>query len=338
VRPGAISRRQFVLGTGATSLGLLTGCGRLPWQEAPAKVPRLGILAQSTSETQTFLERFRQGLRDYGYTEGQNLVLEFRWADGVPERLPELAVELVEARVDVIVAAPPASTAHAAKNATSQIPIVMLGAANPVRNGLVDSLARPGGNVTGLSADAAPQVHEKRLELLTAAVPGMSRVAILQNPAEPGQDEAIAAASKAARVLGVELQIVPARDPDELDSAFDAIVRNQTEAILSLTASLLFQYRSRITALAVQRHLPTMFSNRDYVVAGGLMAYGPNPGERNRHAAYFVDRILRGAKPADLPVEQPMTFDFVVNLKTARELGIIFPNEIMLQVTEVIDQ
>jgi putative ABC transport system substrate-binding protein len=291
----------------------------------PPRVPRLGILAQSTPEAQTFLDPFQQGLRELGYVEGQNIALEFRWAGGVPERLPALAAELVQAQVDVIVAAPPASPVHAVKNATSQIPIVMLGPPDPVGDGLIASLARPGGNITGLSGTLGPEIEGKRLQLLKETVPSVSRAAVLRNPAEPGQDESVAAAAEAGRALGVELQVVVARDPDELDSAFETIARNQTEAILILANSFLFQYRSRIAALAMQLRLPTMAPNPDHVKQGNLMAYSANRGDLVRRAAYYVDRILKGAKPADLPVEQPREFEFVINLKTAQALGLTIP-------------
>jgi putative ABC transport system substrate-binding protein len=333
----SLPRRRFVQGAGLVGLGLLAGCGRRPGQaQEPPRVPRLGILAQSTSETQTFLDPFRQGLRELGYVEGQNIALDFRWAGGVPERLPELAAELVQAQVDVIVTAPPASPVHAAKNATSRIPIVMLGSPNPVQSGLIASLARPGGNITGVTGDLGPEMVGKRLQLLKETVPGVSRAAVLRNPAEPGQEESVAATAEAARALGVELQIVVAGDPDDLDSAFETIARNQTEAILIPPTSLFFQYRSRIEALALQLRLPTIATTPDQVKAGGLMAYGPNRGDINRRAAYYVDRILKGAKPPDLPVEQPTTFDFVINLQTAQALGLTIPQHVLLQATEVI--
>jgi len=280
------------------------------------------------------LEAFQQGLRAHGLVEGHNIAIDYRWADGEAGRLPELAVELINLPVDVIVvvAVPAAS---AAKSATSTIPIVATNFADPVGTGLVASLARPGGNLTGLATDTGPAQAGKRLELLREAVPGVSRVAALWDP-DPAQSRRLSETQDAARALGVVVQAVPVRGPNDFDRALDAIVREQAEAIAVLGGPFLFENRTRIAEFAWQNRLPSMGGRREFADAGHLMAYGANFPDLARRAAVYVDKILKGAKPADLPIEQPMRFDFVVNLKTAQNLGITFPNEIMLQVTEVI--
>jgi putative ABC transport system substrate-binding protein len=339
-----LSRREFILGAGAvgvsaaTGFGLLAGCGRLPWQgEAQAKTYRIGYLSDAESDTgSATVEAFRQGLHEYGLVEDQNIIIEYRWAGGIFERLPELAAGLVQNQVDVIVAAPSSAPAHAAKDATDTIPVVMLGAVDPVREGLILSLARPGGNVTGLSTDAGPGLYGKLLEYLTAVLPGQPRVTVLWNPVETGRSANLEDALVAARALGIEVLSVPVGGPDEFDSAFEIIDRERATAVL-LIGGLIFQHRGRIAEFALRHRLPSIYGNRVYAEAGGLMSFGPKSSEMARRGGYYVDRILKGTNPADLPVEQPMTFDFVVNMKTARELGITFPNEIMLQVTEVIE-
>jgi putative tryptophan/tyrosine transport system substrate-binding protein len=332
-----ISRRQFVLGTGVSSLGLLAGCGRLPGQAAPpVRLPRIGYLAGLTPAAgHPNVEGFRQGLREHGYLEGENIIVEYRWADGQRERLPALATELARLPVDVIMAARDV-TAVAAKQATNTVPIVFAGVDDPVGLELVASLGRPGGNVTGVTSGVALQLEGKRLELLTTTVPGASRVAVLWSPAGTGAADRWREIEAAARVLDVQLRSVEIGAPGDLATAFEAATREQADALLVERVLLTVAYRTEIAKLALYRKLPAIFDSREAVEAGGLMAYGPSLPAGYRRAAYFVDRILKGAKPADLPVEQPMTFDFVVNLKTAQTLGITFPNEIMLQVTEVI--
>jgi putative ABC transport system substrate-binding protein len=340
--PSAITRRQLLLSTSAMGLGLLAGCGRLPWQaEPPPKAPRVGLLLQGTEGSlRRRLEAFHQGLREYGYLEGQNLVLERRFDNGLDERLPGLADDLVQLPVDVIVAAA-SNAVLAAKSATPTIPIVIVHSGDPVALGLVASLARPGGNVTGLSS-VSRMLSGKRLELLRALIPGGSRVAFLWNILESGPSPALTLffqeTATAAPALGLELQAVPVRTADDLEQALDAATAEGAAALLVPLSPFLLENRARIIDLAAKHRLPAMYPVEDFAEAGGLMAYGPSLTGLYRRAAYYVDRILKGAKPADLPVEQPMTFEFIVNMKTARELGITFPNEIMLQVTEVIDQ
>jgi putative ABC transport system substrate-binding protein len=340
VRPGAISRRQFALGVGAlgvsaaTGLGLLAGCGRLPWQApSPPKVPRVGYLAPGPDLGPD--DAFRQGLRDLGYVEGQNVVVEQRSAEGRLERVPDFAAELVQLPVDVIVA-PSTPDVLAAKRATSTIPIVFIFAADPVGLGLVDSLAHPGGHITGLS-NLVAVLAPKRLELLKETVPQAVRVVCLYDPADPSSVAALSAMTNAAPVLGVAIEPLGVQTVDDLDRAFEETSRRSADALITAGGPLLAIHDLRIADFAARSRLPVMYHNRPVIGAGGLMYYGTNPTALYRRAAYYVDRILKGANPADLPIEQPMTFEFVVNLKTARELGITFSNEIMLQVTEVIE-
>jgi putative ABC transport system substrate-binding protein len=324
------------MGVGAAGLGLLAGCGRLPWQaEPPERVYRIGVLTGALTQSSAWLEAFRQGLRERGWIPGHNITLEYRSAEGHPDRLPALATELVQIPVDVIMAGGP-DASWSAKAATSTIPIVMGGSTDAVEIGLVPSLARPGGNLTGLSAMRG-QLGAKRLELLAAVLPSGAQVALLSidnsgfgyNPTEVESFEA------ASRKLGVQLQLLQVLVPEDLEGAFEAAERERTAAVV-VPGSPRDELRTLIADLAAKHGMASISERREFAVAGGLMAYGPNGVDQYRRAAYFVDRVLKGAKPADIPVEQPMTFDFVVNMKTARELGIVFPEEIRLQITEVI--
>jgi putative tryptophan/tyrosine transport system substrate-binding protein len=330
-------RRQLLLGAGGVGLGLLAGCGRLPWQaQESVKVYRIGFLSpRSLSMLSDRLEAFRQGLRALGYVEGQNIDIEVRSAEGEYDRLPALAAELVRLPVDVIVTgADPAI--RAAQQATGTIPIVMGVVVDPVGTGFVASLARPGGNITGLSM-MAPVLAAKQLELLKETVPGLSRVAVLWNPTNPGNAPQLREVQVATGALGVRLQPVEARGPNELEHAFLAMTKEQADGLLVLAESMLLDDRAKVVDLAAKSHLPAVYGLREHVEAGGLMSYAANISDLYRRAAYYVDRILKGTKPADLPVEQPTIFDFVVNMKTAPQLGITFPPEILLQVTEMIE-
>jgi putative ABC transport system substrate-binding protein len=326
-----LSRRRFMVG--AAGLGLLAGCGRWPWQAPPAgSVSWIGFVSSGPWDL-TMLEAFRQGLHEHGYVEGQHVSIEAHWAEGSEERLREWMADLVRRKVDVIVAAGSPAVA-AAMQATTTIPIVMPASVDPVGMGVIASLARPGGNVTGVTEP--PELSGKRLELLKETVPALSRVAVFWHTDTPAHPGMLQATELAAQHLGIQVHAVEARAPDALEGAFDSASSTQAQAVVVLSDGEFFSYRARLADLALKSGLPTMYEWREAVAAGGLLAYGPNRAARYRRAAYYVDRILKGAKPADLPVEQPMTFDFVVNLKTARDLGITFPNEIMLQVTEVI--
>jgi len=303
--------------------------------QVPAKVFRIGFLATNTpAATAPRLEAFRQGLRDLGYVEGRNIAIEYRWAEGRVERLPDFAVELVGLKVDVIVALS-TPDALAAKKATRTIPIVFVTAGDPVGSGLVAGIARPGGNVTGLSL-LAPEIVARQLQLLKEAVPKVSRVAVLSNPANPYTALLVKETEAAARSLGVRVQLVGVRGADALDDAFSAIAKERPGALFVLFDPLLFGQRTRIAEFANKNRLPAMYAHREYAEAGGLMAYGSDLRDNFRRAATYVDKILRGAKPADLPVEQPTKFELVINLKTAKALGLTIPPSLLQRADEVI--
>jgi putative ABC transport system substrate-binding protein len=301
------------------------------------KVARIGYLATNLAANPHLREAFRQGLRDLRYVEGRNVVIEYRDAEGKLERLPALAAELVALKVDVIFA-PNTPSALAAKQATRTLPIVFAIAADPVTDGLVTSLARPGGNVTGLSS-LAPELVGKRLEQLKQAVPGVSRVAVLWQPGAVGErteKDMLKSAEVAARALGVQLQVVEARGPADIDRAFSDMTRVRAGALTSLGGPMFFNERRRLVDLAAKNRLPAVYPQREFVDAGGLMAYGPNLADVFRRAATYVDKILKGAKPADLPVEQPTKFDLVINLKAAKALGLTIPPSVLGRADEVI--
>jgi len=271
-------------------------------------------------------------MRERGWVEGQNLTIEARTGDGRREHLSDLAGELVGLNLDVIVTGGTPAT-YAVKDRTSTIPIVA-GHGIPRTSELISSLSRPGGNVTGLGS--MPELYGKRLELLKGAVPATSRVGIVWEPVAPGSVGMYTATVVSAQALGVQLQSMEVDGSSDLDRIFEAASRDAVDALIVLVGPITLANVVRVVTLAAQHRLPAMYDQQEYVDAGGLMLYAPSIVDAHRRAAYYVDRILKGARPADLPVEQPMTFDFVVNTKTARELGLTFPNEIMLQVTEVI--
>jgi len=309
-------------------------------QQAAGKVYRIGFLsvlgAPTPSTPAGVLEAFRQGLRELGWVEGQNIVIDYRFAEGRFDRLPDLAAELVRLKVDIIVAVATQGVA-AAKNATETIPIVMIsGSADPVGLGFIASLARPGGNVTGLSYSVGPEILGKGLELLKEIVPKVRRVAILSNPASPVQPLFIREVKVAARSLGVQLQLLEARGPNEFDGAFAAMAKERVGALLVVADSIFILHRTRLADLAARSRLPAAYGGRENVEAGGLMSYGPSVRDLFRRAATFVDKILKGAKPADLPVEQPTKFELVINLKTAKALGLTIPPSVLIRADEVI--
>jgi len=323
-----ISRRAFIAGAVGVVAGPLAAKG-----QPAGKVWRIGVLGAGTA-TAPFAGALRQGLREFGYVEGQNIAIEWRDAQGRQERYPEAAAELVRLKVDVIVAAGTPATL-AAKNATNKIPIVMTLVADPVGAGFVDSLARPGGHITGL-ASIANEVVGKQLELLKEAIPGVSRVVVLRNPGNDSHPLMLREADAVARALGVQLQILEVRSPDELDATFAAISGKQVGALLVLADGMFFQHRTRITDLAAKRRLPAMFQGKENVEAGGLMSYGVSVPDMVRGAATYVDKILKGTKPADLPVEQPTKFELVVNLRTAKALGLTIPQSLLIRADEII--
>ncbi|HEV2056810.1 MAG TPA: ABC transporter substrate-binding protein [Methylomirabilota bacterium] len=283
-----------------------------------------------------FLDAFRQGLRELGWVEGQNIVIDYRYAEGRFDRLPDLAAELVRLKVDIIVAQP-LPAAAAAKNATETIPIVMIsGGADPVGLGLIATLARPGGNVTGSSYSAGQEIGGKQLELLKKTVPKVRRVAILSNPANPGHPPMVGELNVAARSLGVQLQLLEVRGPNEFDGAFAAMATERAGALLVLSDGMFNLHRTRLADLAARSRLPAAYGVREFVDAGGLMSYGPSLRDLYRRSAAYVDKILKGAKPADLPVEQPTKFELVINLKTAKALGLTIPPSLLQRADELI--
>jgi putative tryptophan/tyrosine transport system substrate-binding protein len=331
------SRRQFVQGLGVASLGLLAGCGRLPFQSEPprpTKVPRVGLLTRDTPEvSKSHDEVFRQGLREYGWVEGENIIIEWRYGDGSADPLPGLAAELVALPVDVMVTRGAATPVT--RQVTDNIPIVMLGTVDPIEQGLIASLARPGGNITGVST-MDRELTAKRLELLREGVPGLSQVAVLWSGTNSAVALAFQTAEAAASTLHVELQSVEVQNLDELPTRFDDATRGTVGGLLVLSDSQMRGSWGRIMGFARQRGLPTMFPGAQSQQFGGLLAYGPDLPSMSRRSAYYVDRILKGTRPVDLPVERPMRFEFIINLRTAQALGLTIPPHVLLQATEII--
>jgi putative tryptophan/tyrosine transport system substrate-binding protein len=302
------------------------------------KVPRIGYLSATSPSSQSTMssrtEAFRQGLRELGYVEGKNIVIEWRYAEGKLDRLPALAAELVRLKVDVIVTASPQPT-RSAKQATSTIPIVMAFDDDPVGSGFVASLARPGGNITGL-ASLLPEMRGKQLELLKEIVPKLSRVAVLGNATQPGNPQALREINLAADSLGVALQYLEIREPKDIEAAFGAASKEGANAVLVVSTFVLYFHRKQVAGLAVKSRLPTIYGRPEYVEDGGLVYYGPSYTDLSRRAAAYVDKILKGAKPADLPVEQPIKFEFIINLKTAKQIGLTIPPNMLAQANKVI--
>ena len=327
------TRRAFI---GTLAGGLLAAPLAAQAQQAP-KLPRIGYLREGSASDAAWpaAEAFRQELRERGWLEGQNVAIEYRWSEGRRDRLPELAAELVRLKVDVIFAPSTAATV-AAHNATRTIPIIMASFGDPVGRGIVASLARPGGNVTGLSYSVGLGIVAKQLELLKEVVPKVSRVAVLGDPGHPQYGSLLREAEVASRSLGVQLQVVEARGPSAYDSAFGAMVRKRAEALLVLPDPVSFLHRRPHLDLAAKHRLPASYGSREFVDAGGLISYGPSLSDLWRRAATYVDKILRGAKPADLPVEQPTKFELVINLKTAKALGLTIPPSVLGRADEVI--
>ena len=319
--------RRVVAITIAIALGILVA--PLAAEAQAAKIPRIGILWPFSPSR---LEPFKQGLRELGYVEGQNIAIEVRGEEGRFKQLPELAAELVRLNVDVIVTSSPPAV-RAVKQATSTIPIVMAAVGDAVDYGFVNSLARPGGNITG-SSWLNTELSAKRLELLKEAFPKVSRVAVLWDPAVGAT--ALRATEVAARSLAVQLQVLEVRDPKDFESAFGAGKKERAGALFVMASPMLPVHRKPLVELAARNRLPAMYDRREYVEAGGLMAYGPSFPDLIRRAATFVDKILKGAKPADLPVEQPTRFELVINLKTAKALGLTIPQSILIRADQVI--
>jgi putative ABC transport system substrate-binding protein len=300
-----------------------------------AKVPRVGLLYASASGNAHRVEAFRQGLRDLGYVEGKNIFIEYRYADGERDRFRSYAAELVRLKVDVIVTGGGSGT-RPAKEATSTIPIVMSQDDDPVGNGLVASLARPGGNITGL-ATLSPELSGKRLELLKEAIPRLSRVAVFVTGSSQDDARALKEIELAAGAVAVKLQQVKVLDPKEIEPAFRAAVKGPAEAVLSIMGGpVAASRRKQIAELAVKSRLPVMYHRSEYVEAGGLMSYGVNFLDLDRRAATYVDKILKGRKPADLPVEQPIKFEFIINLNAAKQIGLTIAPNVLVRADKVI--
>jgi len=331
-----ITRRAFL---GTLVGGLLAAPIAANAQQA-GKVARIGLLVfgpLDAPETRQTVEAFRQGLREHGYVAGQNIVIEYRSADGKIDRLPGLATELARLKVDLI-AAGNTPMARAAKQATTTIPIVSFAMGDPVGDGIVASLARPGGNITG-STFLGPELVPKRLDLLKEAVPKVSRVAGLWHPGAFGEhtmQEMLKGTEAAARTLGVQLQLAEVRSPDEFDRAFSTMTKERAEALVVFPSTMLFNARRRIVDLAAKGRLPAIYQSRQFAEIGGLMSYGASITDLVRRSATYVDKILKGARPADLPVEQPTKFELVINLKTAKALGLTIPPALLLRADEVI--
>ena len=326
-----MDRRRFLSLT-----GMLLGAPLAVEAQQPAKIPRVGYLFSFIpSEGEHLWNACRLGLKELGYVEAQNIILEPRWAEGRHERLPGLVAGLLRLKVDAIVAAAtPAS--RAAKAATSTVPIIIVAVGEPVKVGLVASLARPGGNVTGLSL-LTPDMSGKRLELLTDVLGKVSRVGVLMNPDNPVSAVFLEETRIGARTRGIQLLPLEARNREEIESAFDAATRGRADAVIVFDDPVIWSHRVRIVAEAARRQKPVMYGYRDFVDDGGLMSYGPDRPEQYRRTAIYVDKILKGAKPADLPLEQPTKFELTINLKTAKALGLTIPPSLLLRADQVIE-
>ena len=314
---------------------VLVVVGAVAQAQQPTKIPLIGRLAAASAASESArIEAFRQGLRELSYVEGKNIVTEWQFAEGKLDRLPALAAELVRRKVDVIVTGGGAAT-RAAKEATSTIPIVMTQDPDPVATGFVASLARPGGNITGLS-NFAPELSGKRLEILREVVRKLSRVAVLGTSTIPGYAQVLREIELAAKAFGVMLQYLDVLDSKDIEIAFRAASKGRADAVLTLGSPILASRRAQLAELAVKNRLPAMYNTMQYVKEGGLMFYGVNILDLDRRAATYVDKILKGRKPADLPVEQPMKFEFVINLQTAKQIGVTINTDVLARANRII--
>jgi putative ABC transport system substrate-binding protein len=316
-------------------VGLTFGLLHVSEAQQPKRVPRIGYVSSGDPSTEPRLAAFRRGLRDLGYIEGENILVEYRYAEGKPGEVPGLVTELVQLKVDVLVVGfLPAI--HAAKQATKTIPIVMVTTVDPVASGIVDSLARPGGNITGL-ARFTGDLKKRRLELLKEAVPRISRVGVLWDADNESAAIAFKEYEAAARALKIPLQSLAVRGPHpDFEGAFQAAARERASALVTIRDALINRYRKLITDRAIKNRQPSMYEGSEYVEDGGLMSYAVSDAENYRRAATYVDKILKGAKPADLPVEQPMKFELAINLKTAKQIGLTIPPNVVARADKVI--
>jgi putative ABC transport system substrate-binding protein len=315
-------RREFIT---------LVGGAAFAWplaSRAQQKIPRIGFMGNSTAALETNLvDAFREGLRELGYEEGRNIAIEYRWADGNYDKFPTLAAELIAAKVDAIVTAG-TPAALAVKRATTTVPLVMVAVGDPIGTGLVPSLARPGGNLTGLSS-IAPDLEGKRLQLLREVVPALSHVAMFVNSLNPFHVSSMKQARAAAQSMGIKLQLHDIRNSEDLDDAFGAIRKERPDALLILADRVFLHNRQRMMDFTNELRLPNVNAYKELVEVGGLMSYGPSYEDMHKRAAIYVDKILKGAKPADLPIEQPSKFTFIINLKSAKALGITVPSQLL---------
>ena len=331
-----MKRRTLVGAMAGTLLTSLLATARSVDAQSTDNIRRIGFLAGGARAVAApMVGAFRNALRDLGWVEGQNVMIESRFAEGRFDRLPDLAAELVRLKVDLIVAVP-TPAALAAKKATGTIPIVMISVTDPVGIGLVASLARPGSNVTGGSFSVGIEIIGKQLQLLKEAFPRAASVAILVNPANPGHTLILDKMKADAKSLRLSVHLLEARAPDEFDKVFAAMVKDHVDALLVVADAMFQANRTRLAELAAKNRLPTVYTFREYVDGGGLMSYGPNLMSQYRQAAMYVDKILKGAKPADLPVEQPSKFESVINLKAAKAIGVTIPQSLLLRAEEVI--
>jgi putative ABC transport system substrate-binding protein len=332
--PVTIGRRKLLAAVGGAAAWPLAG--RAQHAHGLVTSARIAFLgAESASTNKHFFDAFRQGMREHGYVDGQNVTLLKRWAEGRSERFPELIEELISLNANVILAVS-LPAALAAKSATTSIPIVFI-ASDPLGSGLVPSLARPGGNLTGFSLFLGDEFSSKWLELLKEAVPNVSRVAVLWNPVNPASSHYVTVLRDAAEKLGVMLQPQAVSDPDQFNGAFATIVAERAQALIMVVDPLTVRYRERLVELAMRDRLPTMYGFREFVDAGGLIAYGVSVPYLCRRAAVYVDKIIKGVTPAELPVEQPTRFELVINLKTAKALGVEIPPMLLARADEVIE-
>ena len=332
--------RQQVPGTrksskvfGVALCTMLLALCQVAHAQQPTKVPRIGWLGAARTSAPR-MEAFRQGLRELGYAEGKNIFVEYRYAEGKLDRLPALAAELVRLKVDIIVAGSPQVT-RSAKQATSTIPIVMAFDDDSVGSGFVASLAHPGGNITGLST-LFPEMSAKQLELLKEIIPKLSRVTVIGNATQPGNPQALREINVAADGFGIQIQYLEVRGPKDIETAFREAAKEHADAVLVLSTTILYFNRTQVSDLAIKSRLATMYSRPEYVDVGGLVYYGPSYTDLYRRAAVYVDKILKGAKPADLPVEQPRKFELLINLKAAKEIGLTIPVRVLERADKVI--
>jgi len=332
---GESVRRQNLKWAGVVGiLVLVLGCVGMALAQQSGKVARIGFLSGSSpSAVSARVEAFRQGLLELGYVEGKSIVIEYRYAEGKLDRLPALAAELVRLNVGVIVTGGPQVT-RVAKEATSTIPIVMAQDADPVGTGFVASLARPGGNITGLTS-LTPELSGKRLELLKEIIPKLSRVAVMGTSTNPGNTLALREVELAAGAFGVKLQYLDVLDPKDFETAFRAATKGRAEAVLVLASPVLSSHRTQVVDLVVKNRLPATYPNSPWMDAGGLMTYGVSLTDLDRRAATYVDKILKGRKPAGLPVEQPTKFEFIINLKAAKQIGLTIPPKVLARADKV---